>query len=60
MFAGPTTTCPDRRRVVFPLRQVPGALKAVTMLLALDAIWRQASDAAARRPRLVGSMRRGC
>ena len=53
MFAGPTTTRPAGHLVVFSLRDVPGELKAVATLLALDAVWRQVSDPAARRRRLV-------
>jgi hypothetical protein len=39
--------------VVFSLRDVPDELKAVATLLALDTVWRQVSDPAARRRRLV-------
>ena len=53
MFAGPTTTHPAGHLVVFSLRDVPDELKAVATLLALDTIWRQVSDPAARRRRLV-------
>jgi hypothetical protein len=38
---------------VFSLRDVPDELKAVATLLALDTVWRQVSDPAARRRRLV-------
>ena len=60
MFDGPTTTRPEGHLVVFSLRDVPDELRAVATLLALDAVWRQVSDPAARRRRLVVSMRRGC
>ena len=53
MFAGPTTTRPAGHLVVFSLRDVPDELKAVATLLALDTVWRQVSDPAARRRRLV-------
>jgi len=53
MFAGPTTTRPAGHLVVFSLRDVPDELKAAATLLALDAVWRQVSDPAARRRRLV-------
>ena len=53
MFDGPTTTRPAGHLVVFSLRDVPDELKAVATLLALDTVWRQVSDPAARRRRLV-------
>jgi type IV secretory pathway VirB4 component len=53
MFAGPTTTRPAGHLVVFSLRDVPDELRAVATLLALDTVWRQVSDPAARRRRLV-------
>jgi hypothetical protein len=53
MFNGPTTTRPAGHLVVFSLRDVPDELKAVATLLALDTVWRQVSDPAARRRRLV-------
>ncbi len=53
MFAGPTTTRPAGHLVVFSLRDVPDELKAAATLLALDTVWRQVSDPAARRRRLV-------
>jgi type IV secretory pathway VirB4 component len=53
MFAGPTSTRPAGHLVVFSLRDVPDELKAVATLLALDTVWRQVSDPAARRRRLV-------
>ena len=53
MFAGPTTTRPAGHLVVFSLRDVPDELKAVATLLALDTVWRQVSDPAGRRRRLV-------
>jgi type IV secretory pathway VirB4 component len=53
LFAGPTTTRPAGHLVVFSLRDVPDELRPVATLLALDAVWRQVSDPAARRRRLV-------
>jgi type IV secretory pathway VirB4 component len=53
LFDGPTTTRPDGHLVVFSVRDLPDELKAAGMLLVLDAIWRQVSDPAARRRRLV-------
>lgn len=38
---------------MFSLRDVPDELKAVATLLALDTVWRQVSDPAARRRSLV-------
>jgi type IV secretory pathway VirB4 component len=53
MFTGPATTRPDGHLVVFSLRDVPGELKPVATMLALDTVWRQVSDPAGRRRRLV-------
>ncbi|MFE9559321.1 VirB4 family type IV secretion system protein [Streptomyces sp. NPDC006703] len=53
LFAGPTTTHPTGHLVVFSLREVPDELKTVSMLLALDTIWRQIAHSATRRRRLV-------
>ncbi len=53
LFDGPTTTCPEGHLVVFSLRELPDELKAAGTLLTLDAIWRQVTNPALRRPRLV-------
>jgi type IV secretory pathway VirB4 component len=53
LFDGPTTTRSEGHLVVFSLRDLPPELKAAGTLLALDAVWRQVSDPAARRRRLV-------
>ncbi len=53
LFDGPTTTTPDGHLVVFSLRDLPEELKAIGTLLTLDVIWRQVSNPAHRRPRLV-------
>jgi type IV secretory pathway VirB4 component len=53
LFAGPTTTHPDGHLLVFSLRELPDELKAIGLLLALDAVWRRVSNPATRRPRLV-------
>ncbi|MHB1509979.1 MAG: VirB4 family type IV secretion system protein [Acidimicrobiales bacterium] len=53
LFDGPTTTRPDGHLVVFSLRDLPDELKAAGTLLTLDAIWRQVSDPAKRKRRLV-------
>ncbi|MEA5358247.1 DUF87 domain-containing protein [Amycolatopsis sp., V23-08] len=53
LFSGPTTTRPEGHLVVFSLRDLPGELKAIGTLLALDAVWRQVSNPAIRRPRQV-------
>ncbi|RFU88301.1 DUF87 domain-containing protein [Streptomyces triticagri] len=53
LFSGPTTTRPTGHLVVFCLREIPDELKTVSMLLALDAIWRQVAHTGARRRRLV-------
>ncbi len=53
LFDGPTTTRPEGHLVVFSLRELPEELKATGTLLTLDAIWRQVTHPALRRPRLV-------
>ena len=53
LFTGPTSTRPEGHLVVFSLRDLPAELKPVGTLLTLDAVWRQISNPAIRRPRLV-------
>ncbi|MEV3923463.1 VirB4 family type IV secretion system protein [Actinomadura coerulea] len=53
LFAGPTTTRPAGHLVVFSLRDLPDEVRAVGMLLALDAIWRTVANPDDRRRRLV-------
>jgi type IV secretory pathway VirB4 component len=53
LFSGPTSTRPDSHLVVFSLRELPEELTAIGTLLTLDAVWRQVSNPATRRPRLV-------
>jgi type IV secretory pathway VirB4 component len=53
LFAAPTTTRPEGHLVVFSLRDVPDELRPAATLLALDATWRQVSDPAQRRRRLI-------
>ncbi|MFE6158787.1 VirB4 family type IV secretion system protein [Streptomyces sp. NPDC056486] len=53
LFSGPTTTRPAGHLVVFCLREVPDELKTASMLLALDAIWRQVAHSGRRQRRLV-------
>ncbi len=53
LFTAPTTTRPDGHLVVFSLRDVPDELRPAATLLALDATWRQISDPANRRRRLI-------
>lgn len=53
LFTGPTSTRPDGHLVVFSLRELPEELKPIGTLLTLDAVWRQVSNPAIRRPRLV-------
>jgi type IV secretory pathway VirB4 component len=53
LFAAATTTRPEGHLVVFSLRDVPEELRPAATLLALDATWRQVSDPAARRRRLI-------
>ncbi len=44
LFNGPSTTDTAGHLVVFALRRLPEEVKAPAMLLALDAIWRQATS----------------
>ena len=53
LFCAPTTTRPEGHLVVFSLRDVPDELRPAATLLALDATWRQVSDPASRRRRLI-------
>jgi type IV secretory pathway VirB4 component len=53
LFDGPTTTRPDGHLVVFSLRDLADELKPIGTLLTLDAVWRQVTNPAVRRPRLV-------
>jgi type IV secretory pathway VirB4 component len=53
LFDGPTSTRPEGHLVVFALRDLPDELAPAGMLLALDTIWRRATDPAHRRRRLV-------
>jgi type IV secretory pathway VirB4 component len=53
LFNGPTTTRPDGHLVTWSLRDLPDELKTPGVLLTLDAIWRQVTDPAQRRRRLV-------
>jgi type IV secretory pathway VirB4 component len=53
LFNGPTTVAPGGHLTVYSLRHVPDELKTVATLLVLDGIWRQVTDTADRRPRLV-------
>ena len=53
LFAGPTTTRPGGHLVTWSLRDLPDELKTAGVLLTLDAIWRQVTDPADRRRRLV-------
>jgi type IV secretory pathway VirB4 component len=53
LFDGPTTTRPTGHLVVFSLKHLPEEAKTVGTLLTLDAVWRQVTDPARRRPRLV-------
>ncbi|MFF1609543.1 VirB4 family type IV secretion system protein [Amycolatopsis sp. NPDC058278] len=53
LFAGPTTTRPEGHLVVFSLRDLADELKPIGTLLTLDAVWRQVSNPAIRKPRLV-------
>ena len=52
LFDGPTTTLAEGHLLVFSLRNLPDELKPVGTLLALDAVSRQISNPALRRPRL--------
>ncbi|TGA86781.1 ATP-binding protein [Streptomyces sp. MZ04] len=53
LFHGPTTTRPTGHLVVFSLREIPEELKTASMLLALDAIWRQVAHSGSLKRRLV-------
>lgn len=53
MFSGPTTTRPEGHLVVFSLLDLSDELKPIGTLLALDAVWRQVSNPAIRKRRLV-------
>ncbi|MGW8375448.1 PrgI family protein [Streptomyces sp. ODS28] len=53
LFAGATTSLPEGHLVVFSLRALPAEVRSAGTLLALDAVWRQVSSPALRRPRLV-------
>jgi hypothetical protein len=53
LFAGPTTTRPDGHLAVFSLRDLPAELKAIGMLLTLDAVWRRVSGPGPLQRRLV-------
>ncbi len=53
LFDGPTTARPEGHLVVFSLRELPDELAGVGTLLVLDAIWRQVTNPAQRRRRLV-------
>lgn len=53
MFTGPSTTRPEGHLVTWSLRDLPEELKTCGVLLTLDAIWRQVTDPADRRRRLV-------
>ena len=53
LFSGPTSTRPDGHLVVFSLRDLADELKPIGTLLTLDSVWRQVSNPAIRKPRLV-------
>ncbi|RJQ77646.1 conjugal transfer protein TraC [Pseudonocardiaceae bacterium YIM PH 21723] len=53
LFAGQTTHLPQGHLVVFSLRNLPDELRPVGTLLALDSIWRHATNPRARRRRLI-------
>ncbi|WP_394620135.1 VirB4 family type IV secretion system protein [Lentzea sp. JNUCC 0626] len=53
LFDGPTTTRPEGHLVVFSLRDLADELKPIGTLLVLDSVWRQISNPAIRRRRLV-------
>lgn len=53
LFSGPTTTRPEGHLVVFSLRDLSDELKPIGTLLALDAVWRQVSNPAICKRRLV-------
>ncbi|MGB3444629.1 MAG: DUF87 domain-containing protein [Actinophytocola sp.] len=53
LFSGPTSTRPEGHLVVFSLRDLADELKPIGTLLTLDSVWRQVSNPAIRKPRLV-------
>jgi type IV secretory pathway VirB4 component len=53
LFSSPTTTRPEGHLVVFSLRDLADELKPIGTLLTLDAVWRQVSNPAIRKRRLV-------
>jgi hypothetical protein len=53
LFAAPTSTAAAGHLVSFSLREVPEELRPAATLLVLDHIWRDVSDPAHRRPRVV-------
>jgi hypothetical protein len=53
LFSGPTTTRPEGHLVLYSLRDLADELKPIGTLLTLDSVWRQVSNPAIRRPRLV-------
>jgi type IV secretory pathway VirB4 component len=53
LFSGPTTTRPEGHLVVFSLRDLADELKPIGTLLTLDAVWRQVSNPAIRKRRMV-------
>ncbi|MEV6905262.1 DUF87 domain-containing protein [Amycolatopsis sp. NPDC051372] len=53
LFSGPTSVRPEGHLVVFSLRGLADELKPIGTLLTLDTVWRQVSNPAIRRRRLV-------
>ncbi|GAB3710625.1 VirB4 family type IV secretion system protein [Nocardiopsis oceani] len=53
LFDGPTTARLTGHLSVISLRHLPEELKTVGLLTALDALWRQVTNPADRRPRLI-------
>jgi hypothetical protein len=53
LFTSPTTARAAGHLTVFSLKDLPDELKAVGTVLALDATWRQVTNPADRRPRIV-------
>ncbi len=53
LFSEPTSTRPEGHLVVFSLRDLADELKPIGTLLTLDTVWRQVSNPAIRKPRLV-------
>src|SRR5207302_10904326 len=53
LFSGPTSTRPEGHLVVWSLRDLAEELRPIGTLLTLDAVWRQVSNPALRRRRLV-------